>query len=557
MSLIEYNGESKVIKRICELLDTMSGINFEVVQTLPLVDISTSTIYLVPKQTAEVDNIYDEYINTDGTSQGWELIGTTEIDLTNYVQFSDLSTVATSGDYDDLIDKPTIPTVNNGTLTIQLNGTTEQTFTANSSSNKTANIKAVDWKSNGEIGAKNFNLYPYNQSTRTDNGVTFTVNEDGSITTSGTASATTNAVFLCHSRTKGTAQELIIKNGKYILSGCPSGGALNKYYIGCGRTHNSAFESLAIDMGSEIEFTLNGDDYSNDEVVLQVAITIYRGNNADGLTFKPMLRLASDSDTTWQPYAKTNKELTQDDIKNTNRLGEISERSCLVGQGGNTSANPYFKIASMDMTGAANQDYVATFFVTDSIGTDNKCGILRVHIRTASDKTIDTSGRTKIEWLVNNGYDPDEFMLVFPSTASPTVELWTAIPYAYIGRRFTIVGEGRQNAAFLPFWTLYNNYGTGQANVTANTTVLYSTSNQNNFLKTQNLNDVFGVGFYTGINGNTCTNKPSGVGQFGLVVVRTATSGTGKYYKQALTKADGTEYVRYCVNNVWGNWTQL
>lgn len=110
MSLIEYNGESKVIKRICELLDTMSGINFEVVQTLPLVDISTSTIYLVPKQTAQTDNIYDEYINTDGTSQGWELIGTTEIDLTNYVQFSDLSTVATSGDYDDLIDKPTIPT---------------------------------------------------------------------------------------------------------------------------------------------------------------------------------------------------------------------------------------------------------------------------------------------------------------------------------------------------------------------------------------------------------------------------------------------------------------
>ena len=110
MSLINYNGESKVISRICDLLNTMSGINFEVVQTLPLVDISTSTIYLVPKQTAQTDNIYDEYINTDGTSQGWELIGTTEIDLTNYVQFSDLSTVATSGDYDDLIDKPTIPT---------------------------------------------------------------------------------------------------------------------------------------------------------------------------------------------------------------------------------------------------------------------------------------------------------------------------------------------------------------------------------------------------------------------------------------------------------------
>ena len=51
-----------------------------------------------------------------------------------------LATVATSGSYNDLSNKPTIPTVNNATLTIQKNGTTVQTFTANSSSNKTANI---------------------------------------------------------------------------------------------------------------------------------------------------------------------------------------------------------------------------------------------------------------------------------------------------------------------------------------------------------------------------------------------------------------------------------
>lgn len=51
-----------------------------------------------------------------------------------------LATVATSGSYNDLSNKPTIPTVNNATLTIQRNGTNVQTFTANSSSNKTANI---------------------------------------------------------------------------------------------------------------------------------------------------------------------------------------------------------------------------------------------------------------------------------------------------------------------------------------------------------------------------------------------------------------------------------
>lgn len=51
-----------------------------------------------------------------------------------------LATVATSGNYNDLSNKPTIPTVNDATLTIQKNGTSVATFTANSSSNVTANI---------------------------------------------------------------------------------------------------------------------------------------------------------------------------------------------------------------------------------------------------------------------------------------------------------------------------------------------------------------------------------------------------------------------------------
>ena len=61
-------------------------------------------------------------------------------DLTNYTLTSNLSNVALSGDYDDLTNKPSIPSVNDGTLTIQINGTTVNTFTANSSSNVTTNI---------------------------------------------------------------------------------------------------------------------------------------------------------------------------------------------------------------------------------------------------------------------------------------------------------------------------------------------------------------------------------------------------------------------------------
>ena len=51
-----------------------------------------------------------------------------------------LHKVAKTGSYNDLNNKPTIPTVNNGQLTIQKNGTTVATFTANQSGNATANI---------------------------------------------------------------------------------------------------------------------------------------------------------------------------------------------------------------------------------------------------------------------------------------------------------------------------------------------------------------------------------------------------------------------------------
>lgn len=53
---------------------------------------------------------------------------------------ANLATVATSGSYNDLSNKPTIPSVGNGTLTIQKNGTSAGTFTANATTDKTINI---------------------------------------------------------------------------------------------------------------------------------------------------------------------------------------------------------------------------------------------------------------------------------------------------------------------------------------------------------------------------------------------------------------------------------
>ena len=99
----------------------------------------------LPTKTSELTNDGE-----DGTDTYAEMgdLPTKTSDLQNdgadgtstYVEADELAAVATTGDYDDLLNKPTIPTVNDATLTIQKNGTDVATFTANSSTNQTANI---------------------------------------------------------------------------------------------------------------------------------------------------------------------------------------------------------------------------------------------------------------------------------------------------------------------------------------------------------------------------------------------------------------------------------
>lgn len=75
------------------------------------------------------------YTETDPVFLASAAHGISSSDISSWNGKSDFS-----GSYNDLTDKPTIPTVNNATLTIQKNGSTVKTFTANASSNVTANI---------------------------------------------------------------------------------------------------------------------------------------------------------------------------------------------------------------------------------------------------------------------------------------------------------------------------------------------------------------------------------------------------------------------------------
>ena len=92
--LVNYYTKSQTYSKteVDAIATAIKNSRFEVVATLPTTDIKTNIIYLVPKAESESGDIKDEYINLDGTTAGWERIGSTDIDLSGYVTTTALNT---------------------------------------------------------------------------------------------------------------------------------------------------------------------------------------------------------------------------------------------------------------------------------------------------------------------------------------------------------------------------------------------------------------------------------------------------------------------------------
>ena len=126
-------------------------------------------------------------------------------------------------------------------------------------------------------GAWTGNAYAYN-------GVTYTINTDGAgnvigISTSGTASADSALDLVSQ----------LVLTVPCVINGCPSGGSTTTYRIFA--------TNIGSDTGSGVSKTQSG------ETTTTIRINIKSGTNASGLTFKPMIRLASVTDGTFAPYS--------------------------------------------------------------------------------------------------------------------------------------------------------------------------------------------------------------------------------------------------------------
>ena len=144
-------------------------------------------------------------------------------------------------------------------------------------------LKDVSQISHGlgvRVSSKNLIPFSYRGRLETIEGVTFTVNDDGSVTANGTA--TNRAQFLIYS----SSNPFPIKAGTYTLSGCPQGGGDATYVL---------WSSKGQDHGKGKTFTLTEDT----EMFLN--ITIMAGVTVNNLTFYPQIEEGTAA-TAYTPY---------------------------------------------------------------------------------------------------------------------------------------------------------------------------------------------------------------------------------------------------------------
>lgn len=154
-------------------------------------------------------------------------------------------------------------------------------------------------------------LLPNNVTSQTMNGVTFTANNDKTITVNGTSTAVTDLYIV------GSANEYVdlgLSTGNYILSGCPVGGNKNSYMLfAIQKRGDKLYYYQEIGTGLNI-YVEAGDTF-------KIFIRILSGKEVVNALYKPMLSKKGEN---YVPYGniqivETGKNIAKfDQSENTN-----------------------------------------------------------------------------------------------------------------------------------------------------------------------------------------------------------------------------------------------
>lgn len=208
--------------------------------------------------------------------------------------FTDLKTVAFSGSYEDLSDQPTIPEIDDTTTSVS------DLWSSSKTSDELAD--KMSYGDSGILGAKNW--LNHKITSRVVNGITVTINANTkAITLNGTATE--------DSQIQENVRDIFLSKGTYQYSGALNSddpiGDINEYFTYLNHINNvSSWKARSSGTVEERQFTITDDSYG-------ITFGIYIAQGAEvNLTFYPMIRLVSDTDTTYQPYSMTNKQLTEE-----------------------------------------------------------------------------------------------------------------------------------------------------------------------------------------------------------------------------------------------------
>ena len=114
-------------------------------------------------------------------------------------------------------------------------------------------------------------------------GITWTINEDNSVTANGSTQSPF-ALFLV---------KLYLKQGRYIINGCPENGGQNTYRC---EIRDTGLSSISQDVGSGATVNIASDGF------YYYSIRIASGYTCNDLIFYPMIRKSGIEDDTYEPY---------------------------------------------------------------------------------------------------------------------------------------------------------------------------------------------------------------------------------------------------------------
>lgn len=156
------------------------------------------------------------------------------------------------------------------------------------------------------------NLLEITASSQTINGVTFTVDKAaGTVTANGTS---TNLIgfSLCSFNLTNILNDSVA----YTLTGCPAGGDYaNTYALYVARVATGGSTTVWRDIGNGGTYTV-----TSGEVLSPLYLLIRSGVTVNNLVFKPMIRRADVTDSTFEPYTSITYPIQSTDLRGLYKL---------------------------------------------------------------------------------------------------------------------------------------------------------------------------------------------------------------------------------------------